>query len=109
MPATVETLPGEDVRTQRPPPQPPYAVILHNDDLNTMEFVVAVLRRVFAYNTEKCASLMMEAHEKGRAVVWVGSREVAEFKSDQVQNCGADPARARAGAEPLQVTIEPAA
>ena len=49
--------------------QPPYAVILHNDDINTMEFVVAVLRKVFGYTVEKCVGLMLEAHEKGKAVV----------------------------------------
>jgi len=95
-----------DTKTRR---QPPYAVILHNDDLNTMEFVVAVLRKVFGYTVEKCVELMMEAHQKGRAVVWVGALELAELKADQIRSCGADPQQRAKGAQPLGVSVEPAA
>ena len=63
-------------RTKR---QPPYAVVLHNDDHNNFAFVVAVLQKVFGYALVKCAQLMLEAHKTGRAVVWVGSLEVAEL------------------------------
>jgi ATP-dependent Clp protease adaptor protein ClpS len=89
--------------------QPPYAVILHNDDHNGMDFVITVLRKVFGYEVEKCIQLMLEAHEKGRAVVWVGALEVAELKADQIRSCGADPEQKRKGAQPLGVSVEPAA
>jgi ATP-dependent Clp protease adaptor protein ClpS len=95
-----------ETKTRR---QPPYAVILHNDDLNTMEFVVLVLRKVFGYTVEKCVELMLEAHEKGRAAVWVGALEVAELKADQVRSCGPDPVQKARGAQPLGVSVEPAA
>ena len=98
-----EVLPQEQTKVRH---QPRYAVILHNDDLNTMAFVIAVLRKVFGYTIEKCIELMLEAHEKGRSIVWVGSLEVAELKADQVHSCGADPT-AQAGAQPLAVTVEP--
>ncbi|MGL6097146.1 MAG: ATP-dependent Clp protease adaptor ClpS [Fimbriiglobus sp.] len=99
----------DTVTTSRTRRQPPYAVILHNDDVNTTEFVVLVLRKVFAYEVAQCIDLMSEAHETGRAVVWVGSLEVAELKADQIKSCGPDPARRNAGAQPLGVTVEPAA
>jgi ATP-dependent Clp protease adaptor protein ClpS len=95
-----------DTRTER---QPPYAVVLHNDDLNTMPWVVLVLRKVFGYTVEKCIELMLEAHETGRSVVWVGPLEVAELKADQVHSCGPDPTTVDKGAQPLGVTVEPAA
>ena len=103
-----QTLPREetDTRTKR---QPPYAVVLHNDDVNTMDFVIAVLRVLFGYAVERCVELMLEAHEKGRSVVWVGPLEVAELKADQVRSCGPDPTRRDDGAQPLGVTVEPAA
>ncbi len=106
--AVPATLPREetDTRTQR---QPPYAVVLHNDDVNTMDFVILVLRKVFGYTVEKCFELMLEAHEKGRSVVWVGPLEVAELKADQIHSCGPDPSRRDAGAQPLGVTVEPTA
>jgi ATP-dependent Clp protease adaptor protein ClpS len=104
MPATIDVEPLEETRTRR---QPPYAVILHNDDYNTMEFVVSVLRKVFSYPEEKCVVLMMEAHRKGKAVVWSGSLEVAELKADQIHSCGSDPSIEKS--DPLRVTVEPLA
>jgi ATP-dependent Clp protease adaptor protein ClpS len=94
-----------ETRTRR---QPPYAVILHNDDSNTMEFVVMVLRKVFGYTVEKCVELMLEAHNKGRVAVWIGALEVAELKADQIRSFGADPFVKKDG-HPLGVSVEPAA
>ena len=103
---TPEVLPEEETET-RTRRQPPYAVILHNDDHNSMPFVVLVLRKVFGYTVEKCVELMIEAHEKGKSAVWIGALEVAELKADQIHSCGADPMAAKA--HPLGVTVEPAA
>ena len=64
---------------------PPYNVILLNDDDHSMEFVVMVLLKVFSYEIEKCVQLMLEAHTSGRAVIWSGSKEVAELKVEQVR------------------------
>jgi ATP-dependent Clp protease adaptor protein ClpS len=101
-----DVLPDVDTETKTRR-QPPYAVILHNDDLNTQIFVTLVLRKVFGYTVEKCVELMMEAHNKGRAAVWVGPLEVAELKADQIRSCGADPTTAARGAQPLGVSVEP--
>ncbi len=93
-----------DSRVER---QPPYAVILHNDDWNGADYVVMVLRKVFGYAVEKCVELMTEAHETGKSVVWVGALEVAELKADQIHSCGGDPRSSKA--QPLQATVEPTA
>ncbi|MBX9585228.1 MAG: ATP-dependent Clp protease adaptor ClpS [Gemmataceae bacterium] len=95
-----------DTKTRR---QPPYAVVLHNDDLNGMDWVMLVLQKVFGYPVPKCFELMLEAHEKGRSVVWLGALELAELKADQIHSAGPDPAAKSRGAQPLAVTVEPAA
>ena len=87
--------------------QPPYAVILHNDDINTFNHVVGVLRKVFNYGRLKAVGLTLAAHKTGRSVVWSGMLEIAELKADQIRSCGADPERKAFGAGPLGVTIEP--
>jgi ATP-dependent Clp protease adaptor protein ClpS len=102
-----EVIPDEETETKTRR-QPPYAVILHNDDTNSMEFVVTVLRKVFGYTVEKCVKLMLEAHEKGKAAVWIGALEVAELKADQIRSCGPDPFVKKEG-HPLGVSVEPAA
>jgi ATP-dependent Clp protease adaptor protein ClpS len=104
---TPEVLPEQDTETKTRR-QPPYAVILHNDDSNSMDFVVTVLRKVFGYSVEKCVELMLEAHQKGKAAVWIGALEVAELKADQIRSCGGDPGVKERG-HPLGVTVEPAA
>ncbi len=102
-----EVVPEQEAETKTRR-QPPYAVILHNDDLNTMEFVVSVLRKVFGYTVEKCVKLMLDAHQNGKTAVWIGAMEVAELKADQIRSCGSDPF-VKQGGHPLGVSIEPAA
>lgn len=87
-------------------PQPPYAVILHNDPISTFEFVIAVLQKVFGYALEKAFLLTVEAHETGRSIVWTGSLEIAELHAERIQACGPDPDRVDAGAKRLGVTVE---
>ena len=91
----------------RPKQQPPYAVILHNDPINEMDYVVGVLRKVFRYSIPRAFMLMIKAHFTGRSQVWTGSLEVAELKAEQIHACGPDPRKARKGAQPLQATVEP--
>ena len=52
---------------------PPYTVILHNDDFNTVDFVIGVIIKVFHYPVEKAVAHTLEAHQTGRSIVWSGS------------------------------------
>jgi ATP-dependent Clp protease adaptor protein ClpS len=74
----------------KPKPQPPYAVVLLDDDDHTFEYVIEVLQRVFGYELEQAFTLTKQVHEEGQAVVWSGSLEVAELKREQVQGFGPD-------------------
>ncbi|MFI4875409.1 MAG: ATP-dependent Clp protease adaptor ClpS [Blastopirellula sp. JB062] len=87
--------------------QPPYVVILRNDDLNTFDFVIETLRKVFGYELEKCVKLALAAHNHGQSAIWSGPLEVAELKADQVRSRGADPQMKSRGARPLRVSVEP--
>src|SRR4051812_25172927 len=64
---------------------PPYHVILLNDDFHSMDFVVQVLRRVLGCSLEKALQFMLMAHRSGRAIIWTGTREVAELKVEQIR------------------------
>src|SRR5260221_13887120 len=63
---------------------PPYNLILENDDFHSFEFVVMVLCKALGYTFERSAQYTLEAHETGQAIVWTGSKEVAELKLEQV-------------------------
>ena len=47
--------------------QPPYAVVLHNDDINGFDWVIKVLGKVFGYGYWKSLKLAMKAHTAARA------------------------------------------
>lgn len=110
LPEETRQQPGKQTTTRSRPDtkrQPPYAVVLHNDDINGMDFVVGALRKVFNMGRIKAIWLMLQAHATGRSIVWTGSLEVAELKADQLKSCGADPAMKSQGALTLRVTVEP--
>ena len=76
-PAPVELdEPGSDeaVRTDQP-----WIVIVWNDPINLMSYVTFVFQKLFGYSREKATKLMLDVHEKGRAVVSSGTRERAEL------------------------------
>ena len=57
----------------------PWIVIVWNDPVNLMSYVVFVLQKLFGYDREKATRLMLDVHHKGKAVVSSGPREKAEF------------------------------
>jgi ATP-dependent Clp protease adaptor protein ClpS len=64
----------DDVRPDRP-----WVVLVWNDPINLMSYVTYVFQKLFGYSVERATALMLDVHEKGRAVVSNGPREKAEF------------------------------
>ena len=52
-----------------------YRVIIYNDDHHGMDEVVTQLHKATGYALPKCAEIMLEAHIRGRAICYHGSRE----------------------------------
>jgi ATP-dependent Clp protease adaptor protein ClpS len=65
---------------------PPWRVVVLNDPVNLMNYVVMVFRKVLGFNETRAIKHMREVHEKGRSVVWVGNREQAENFTYQLQH-----------------------
>jgi ATP-dependent Clp protease adaptor protein ClpS len=57
----------------------PWIVLVWNDPINLMSYVTFVLQKLFGYSLEKATELMLDVHQKGRAVVSTGARERAEL------------------------------
>ncbi|OHE89077.1 MAG: Clp protease ClpS [Verrucomicrobia bacterium RIFCSPLOWO2_12_FULL_64_8] len=53
-------------------------VVVLNDPVNLMSYVVLVFRKVFGFDEPRARRHMLEVHELGRSVVWTGVREKAE-------------------------------
>jgi len=77
-----------------------YRVILHNDEVTTMDFVVEILQTVFHKSYDEAEAIMWTVHESGRAVCGVYTYEIAETKVEQVRRT------ARQHGFPLLATME---
>jgi len=77
-----------------------YKVLLHNDDYTSMDFVVGVLIDIFHKTLAQAEKIMLQIHEKDKAVCGVYSFEIAQTKAQQVKQ------RAKQNEFPLLATIE---
>lgn len=53
-------------------------VIVWNDPINLMNYVVYVLQKLFGYGRDKATKLMLQVHHEGKAIVVHGPREKCE-------------------------------
>jgi ATP-dependent Clp protease adaptor protein ClpS len=63
----------------------PWHVVVHDDPVTLMTYVVEVFREVFGYPEGRARKLMLEVHHKGRSIVWTGARERAELYVTKLQ------------------------
>jgi ATP-dependent Clp protease adaptor protein ClpS len=92
-----------DQQTKR---QPPYHVILWNDDDHTYQYVITMLMKLFAYHPEKGFQMAKEVDTQGRVIVLTTTREHAELKRDQIHAYGKDALIAGCKGS-MRATIEP--
>lgn len=78
-----------------------YKVIIHNDEVTTMDFVVRVLREVFFMSSEDAETMMMKVHNEGESVVGIYSYDIARSKVSKAMSM------AREEKFPLRLTYEP--
>lgn len=83
---------------QRKPPGmlPPYKVLLHNDDKNSVDFVIHTIVELTPLNENEAKQRTQEADKTGLALLLVTHKERAELYQEQFTSKG------------LVVTIEPA-
>lgn len=85
-------------RKLKPPKR--YKVILCNDDVTPMEFVVQLLMTVFRHSEQSSVELMLKIHQEGSAVAGVYTFEIAEQKGIDSTNL------ARSNGYPLVIRLE---
>jgi ATP-dependent Clp protease adaptor protein ClpS len=87
--------------------QPPYNVILLNDDDHTYDYVENMLLALFGYPKEKGHLMAKEVDTTGLVIVLTTTKEHAELKRDQIHAFGPDPLMARCKGS-MSAMIEPA-
>jgi ATP-dependent Clp protease adaptor protein ClpS len=74
---------SEDVRLD-----PPWITIVWNDPINLMSYVTYVFQKVFGYSKPIAEKLMLDVHQKGKAVVSSGAREAMERDAQALHGYG---------------------
>ncbi len=72
-----------------------WEVVVWNDPVTLMSYVVWVLRRLFGYDQPTATRLMLQVHHEGRAVVAAAPREQAEVAVAQLHAHGLQATLAR--------------
>lgn len=104
------TLPRTKTREQteeKTKRQPPYHVVLLNDDDHTYQYVIHMLGSLFGHPAEKAYLMAKEVDTTGRVIVDTTTKERAELKRDQIHAFGPDPLLPRCKGS-MSATIEPA-
>ena len=86
---SVEKRRRKQART-KPKRQPPYHVILWDDQNHTHAYVIVMLQQLFGYPLTKGFQLADEVDRRGRAIVLTTTLEHAELKRDQIRAFGKD-------------------
>ena len=60
-------------------------VVVLNDPVNLMSYVVMIFRKVFGFDLESARRHMFEVHHLGRSILWTGNREKAEAYAHTLQ------------------------
>ena len=68
--------------------QRPWQVVVWNDPVNLMSYVVYVFRKLFGFPEEEATRLMLAVHHEGRAVVASGPREKSELDCYRLHHHG---------------------
>ncbi len=77
-----------------------FRVLLHNDDYTSMDFVVDILVGIFHKTHAQAEQIMLQIHQKDKAICGVYSFEIAQTKVEQVK------AKAKESKFPLLATFE---
>ena len=81
--------------------EPLYRILIHNDHITPMDFVVHILKSIFYLANEKALTIMMSAHIKGMEYVQTLPRSEAEKRIDKAH------AESNWAGYPLKFSMEP--
>lgn len=92
-----ETTVMEEVKFQEPHK---WKVIFKNDNITPINFVVHILEEVFQLSNEKAVLFTLEVHHKGKAIVGVYYKSIAEMRQQTALEM------AKKAGYPLQIELE---
>jgi ATP-dependent Clp protease adaptor protein ClpS len=101
MPTDTTTIEKKKQATRQIKEPGKFKVVVCNDDVTPVEFVVAMMVAVFGFDKSAAIELTLDVHNNGRAIAGIYPYEIAEQKSVDATNM------ARNNGFPLQIKVEP--
>ena len=77
----------------------PWNVVVWDDPVNLMSYVVYVFQKLFGFNLQIATKHMREVHEQGKSVVATADRERAEFYVTRLHAYGLQATMERSGSQ----------
>ena len=81
--------------------EPLFKVIIHNDDVTPMDFVIHILKTTFYLSNDRAAGIMLTAHVYGSAYVQTLAKSEAQRRIDKAH------VEATNAGYPLKFSMEP--
>ena len=95
-------------QTAPPALEPPWNVILLDDQYHTFQYVIEMLHEIFGHPQKLGWRMAEEVDEKGRVIVATVHKELAELRKEQIEDYGPDPrVTDPAGQRSMRALIEP--
>jgi ATP-dependent Clp protease adaptor protein ClpS len=91
----------------KPKREPPYHVIIWNDETHTYEYVIELLMKIFGHPFDKAYEITRMVDKAGKGIAFTTHKELAELKRDQILAYGPD-WRMKISEGSIRATIEPA-
>ena len=90
-----------DEKIEKKLAEPPmFKVILLNDNVTPIEFVIELLKQVFRHTDKTAEQITLSIHNEGSGVAGVYNYEIAEMKAVEATNLS------RASGFPLSIKVE---
>lgn len=87
---STDTITRPKIKTEDQIQEPPlYKVILLNDDITTMEFVVNLLCTIFHKHPDEAYQIMMKVHKTGKGLCGIYVKDIAKVKVERVHRAAA--------------------
>ena len=67
-----------------------YAVVMYNDDITTMDFVVDVLMKVFHKTAVEASNIMLDIHQRGQGIAGIYTYDIAVTKKTHADRLSAE-------------------
>ena len=101
MPAKTATEREHGIDVKEKPEFPrKFKVVLLNDDVTSMDFVVSVLVEIFHHTAQSAVAVMLKIHNEGSGVAGIYNKEIAQTKQNQTLKAAA------AAGYPLKAVVE---